>query len=248
MIPVTVIHLLSVIISIIINRINYLGCLNSITARGKYAIKGTFDLLYNHYFGMSVIQYLIPFYNIIKSISRGVSVVNNMDNFYEMLNSQDLLELMEEDIIEEYETEPTMGKSLELCKQHEQDIASNSYIIFPNNSVIYFNHNEEGPNCIKRVIGGLAHEDHATQYAALKRGIEFYKATILVHSASRLTNEEIAEFLKIPYRFDISNIDENLSLEEYIKILQESIEYANKEENQNKTEPAVRVLRKKNKK
>ena len=92
MIQITVIHLLSVIISIIINRINYLGCLNSITARGKYVIKYPFDILYNYLFGMTVIQYLIPFYNIIKSFSCGVNVINTMDKLYETLNNQNLLE------------------------------------------------------------------------------------------------------------------------------------------------------------
>ena len=128
------------------------------------------------------------------------------------------------------------------------DIESYSCIVFPNNNVIYFNNNEKGPNCIKRVLGDLSHEDHEKQYKVLKRGIEFYKATILVHSASTMTNEEIAEFLKIPFRFDISTIDENISLEEYIKTLERGIESANQEDNQNRTEADIKVLRKKKKK
>ena len=215
MVEVLLLYLSSVCMSYMIDKINYHRVLYEVNKQGRYVIPELFNVAYKATYETSALEMLIPFYNIMKPMYNGICFPNTFEKFYEILDEANILESMEPERERELEATPTLAKSKELTKRHEKEIHDFSRIIFNDYSIIYFDVTEKGFSKIKRVIGPIAREDGFTQFRRLEHAIALYQALLEVLFKDKLSEEEMDEFLNIQFNFDLSDVDEKISVEEF---------------------------------
>ena len=65
------------------------------------------------------------------------------------------------------------------------------------------------------MLGPIAREDKFTQFRRLEHAIALYQTLLEVLFKDKLSEEEMDEFLNIQFNFDLSDVDEKISVEEF---------------------------------
>ncbi len=237
------IYLGTVLTSLVIDRINYRVTLNKIMKEDRYVIKQAYDIAYNGVYGIKVWETLFPFYNVLKSGYQAYRASTTIPMFYDVLEEMDALEVMEPEKVKEFKLNPTPSTTQKLTRKHEKSISDLSIIVFNDKSVVFFDRNENGLNRIKRVVGPLKNEDIYTKYNKLDHAISLYeelcKKFIQDAGLYDMKPEELEELTHMQFNFDLSSIDDSISVEEFRELINKKDQKDIKEESVKK-----RVLKK----
>ena len=233
MIDFLIIYIITILVTIGINKYTYLTVLKNIVNSGKFVIKGAFDTAFDKLYGISVLETIIPVWNVIKAINVSFNAINSIDVIYNVLKDTNCLENMDMESIKEFNDEPTLMKTQKIVKKHEKDLMKYSMIIYCDNSVIIFDQEDSSIHKIKRTVGPVSHQEVFDTFERLNHAIELYKASLDVYYKREynidLEEDALQEFLKIPYCFDLSLVDDSMSVDEYKKLLNETIDSIQKE-------------------
>ena len=91
MVEALIFYLISIMISLLIDYKNYYQVLYEINKRGNYVVNNLYDVAFKTSYGTSVIERLIPIYNIIKPLFIGLNINVTFDKFYDILDKANLL-------------------------------------------------------------------------------------------------------------------------------------------------------------
>lgn len=227
MIEGLILYISSVIISYLIDKTNYYNSLQEINRRGKYVIKDLYDIAFDKVYGTSIWQMLIPIYNIIKSMYNGLVMTSSFENFYELLDKENVFERMEHEKRVDFYNSPSLAKAKKITKNHEKEIKNYSKVIFNDYSIIFFDSLDNSNNSIKRVIGPLSKENRYYQIDKLNHAVNLYSAFIDVVYKNSLSEVELNSLKVSQYTFDLTHIDDSISIDEFKNNLQDMLKEDN---------------------
>ena len=221
MIGYLVVYLITILVSLGINKYTKSSILKRIVEDGKYINKGVFDAAFDELFDVRVIEYLIPLYNIFKSMVVGTTIMVNYDSLYDTFKQVNALENIEKERQEEFEKDPTITKAKQLIKKHEKEIQYLSTIAFFDGSIIQFDACDDSIMRIKRTYGPISQEDLTSQMKRLSHAIDLFRtyleACYQCISEGDMPEEVFKEVCKCQYNFDLTKIDDSISIEEFKK-------------------------------
>jgi len=245
MIEALILYLVSIVISAVEDKINYYRALYEINKEGTYVIPNMFNVAYKTTYATSLLEKLIPIYNILKPLYVNMRIPQTIDIVYSILSDADVLEIMEPEAKRELMENPSLAKAKELSDRHEKEINNYSIMSFNDYSIVFFDAKDTGITKIKRVMGPLSHEDGFTQFNRLSNGIELYKIFLDVIYKNSLSEEEMNDLLSKQFTFSLKNIDDSIDHEEFRKGLQEMYDLVSTQKQIEKDTKTLKRIRKK---